>query len=65
MDVRLYVKAKSRSTVAEWLAAHGLPVVTRRATLLDYSTYFVMARTDAERLKDDYPQRDLRIMPNY
>lgn len=65
MKVRLYVKAKTRGTVREWLEDHYLPVEMEDAFMSAYSNYFVVDRSIAQQIREEYPQRDMRITEHY
>ena len=63
--MRLYVKAKSRRSVADWLDDNSIPFERHQSTLGSYSVYFVLDRTVAQRVRREFAQRDMKITEHF
>ncbi len=62
MKVRLYVKAKTRRTIIEWLDTNNIEIDMHNGYLSTYSNYFMLDRSIATQIVREFPQRDLRIV---
>jgi len=63
--VRLYVKARSVKSIKEWLKDNYIDAEIFNAHMFYYSKYFVLERQEAKKLKELFPQRDMRITEHY